>query len=157
MSNTLSNELLGQLFAQNSDDPFLVLVTLTHPSFAAPIYLVNNTRDIISRGNTYRAFPMKVRLPVDDGETARDFTMEFDNASLELIEEIRSVTTQIGVKVEMILASIPDVVQMEQADLAINSLTYNASKIIARVVLDSFLNVEITSEKYGPGNFPGIF
>jgi len=100
---------------------------------------------------------MKIRLPVDDGETVRDFAIEFDNASLELIEEIRSVTSQIGIKLEMILASMPDVVQMEQADLKIITLNYNATKITARVVLDSFLSVELTSEKYNPSNFPGIF
>lgn len=157
MSNTLSPQLLDQIFAQNSDDPFLSLVTLTHDTFASPIRLVNNTKNITSRGNVYQAFPMKVRLPVDDGESARDFTIEFDNASLELIEEIRTVTSQIGIKLEMILASLPNVVQMEQADLKIVSLNYTATKITARVVLDSFLNVELTSEKYNPSNFPGIF
>jgi len=157
MSNTLSPELLAQIFAQSSNDPFLTLVTLTHESFATPIRLVNNSKPITSRGNEYLAFPMKIRLPVDDGETVRDFAIEFDNASLELIEEIRSVTSQIGIKLEMILASMPDVVQMEQADLKIITLNYNATKITARVVLDSFLSVELTSEKYNPSNFPGIF
>lgn len=157
MSNTLSPELLAQLFSQTSDDPYLTLVTLSHETFDADITLVNNTKDIISRGITFTAFPMKIRFPVDDGESARDFTVDFDNASLELIEEIRSVTTQIGVKLEMILASLPDVVQVEQAELTIATLTYTANKITARIVLDSFLNVEMTSERYGPSNFAGIF
>lgn len=157
MPNSLSPELLAQIFAQESDDPFLTLITLTHDTFAQDIRLVNNSRDIVSRGDTYRAFPVKIRLPVDDGETARNFTMEFDNASLELIEEVRSVTTQIKVKLEMILASLPDVVQMEQPELSIVSLSYNARSIRANVVLDNFLSTEVTSEKYGPGNFPGLF
>lgn len=157
MSNELSAELLAQLFKQDSEDPFLTLVTLSHESFEDDILLVNNTKDIVSRGNTYRAFPMKIKLPIDDGETTRDFTLEFDNASLELIEEIRSVTTAINVKMEMILASLPDVVQMSQEDLSMSSLSYNVNRITARVQLDSFLNVEITSERYNPKNFPGLF
>lgn len=157
MANNLSNELIAQLFAQESSDPFLTLVTLTHESFTAPIRLVNNTKDIVSRGNTFAAFPMKIRLPMDDGETARDFSIQFDNVSLELIEEIRTVTTQISVKLEMILASLPDVVQMAQDELAINSVTYNSQSIVAKIVLDSFLNVEMTSERYNPSNFPGLF
>lgn len=157
MPNTLSFQLLEQLFAQESNDPFLTLVTLSHSTFDSDIHLVNNTKSIVSRGNTYAPFPMKIRLPIDDGESARDFTLEMDNVSLELIKAIRSVTTQIGVKMEMILASMPDVVQMEQSDLLIVTMTYDAHKITARVVLDSFLAVEITSEKYNPSNFPGIF
>ncbi len=157
MSNELSPELLAQIFSQESNDPFLTLVTLSHASFVSDITLVNNTRNITSRGVEFRAFPMKIRLPVDDGETARDFQIDFDNASLELIEEIRSVTTQISVKLEMILASMPDVVQMEQDELLIVSLTYTAQRITARINMDSFLNVSMTSEQYLPSQFPGLF
>lgn len=154
--NNLSPQLLSQIFAQESDDPFLTLVTLTHPSFTT-IRLVNNTVDIESRGDTYMAFPMSVRFPVDDGETARDFTIQFDNVSLELIEEIRSVTDPISVKIELILASLPDDVQMEQDDLKIHQISYNATSIEAKIILDSFLTTQMTSETYGPTNFPGIF
>ncbi len=157
MSNSLSPELLAQLYGQSSEDPFLTLVTLSHTSFTSDVTLVNNTKDIVSRGITFEAFPMKIRFPVDDGETARTFAIDFDNASLELITQIRMVTTQIGVKVEMILASLPDVVQIEQDDLFVASLTYTKSKITAAIVMDSFLNVAMTSEQYNPNNFSGLF
>lgn len=156
MSNQLTPALLAQLFAQESSDPFLTLVTLTHDDFD-PIRLVNNSVDIISRGNTFMAFPMRIRFPIDDGETARDFTIDFDNVSLELITEIRSVTDPIGVKIEMILASMPDVVQIVQDELQILTLQYTATALSAKVILDNFLNTAMTSESYGPTNFPGIF
>jgi len=156
MANQLSPELLAQLYAQESSDPFLTLVTLSHPSFS-DIRLVNNQEAIISRGETYQPFPMRLRLPVDDGESARYFVIEFDNVGLELIEEIRSVTDAITVKLEMILASIPDSVQISQEDLKIQNISYNKSKITANIVLDNFLNTQMTSEKYTPTNFPGLF
>lgn len=157
MSNALSPELLAQLFAQESNDPFLFLLTLTHDEWDAPVYLVNNNENITSRGLVFQAFPMTVRLPVDDGESARIFTMEFDNVSLMLIDEIRSVTTPIKVKLEMILSSLPDEVQISQEELLIQSVNYNKSKISATIVLDNFLNVGLTSEVYAPNNFPGLF
>jgi len=155
VSNELSNELKQELFAQESGDPFLALVTLTHTTFTAR--LVNNTVDVISRGDTYLAFPMKIRLPVDDGETARDFSIEFDNVSLDLITQLRSVTGDIGVKIELILASLPDVVQMSHTDLLLRSVSYNSQRVSARIVLDSFLAVEMTSERYTPSIYPGMF
>jgi len=157
MPNMLSPELLAQLFSQESNDPFLTLVTLSHASFSQDIRLVNNTKNITSRGQEFQAFPMSIRLPVDDGETARSFTIEFDNVSLLLIEEIRQVTTPISVKIEMILASIPNDVQMSQEDLLIQNISYNKTRIVASIVLDNFLSTEVTSEKYGPLNFPGLF
>lgn len=156
MANQLSPELLAQLFAQESVDPFLVLFTLTHADFDT-IRLVNNSETIISRGDTFLAFPISMILPVDDGQTAREVTIDFDNVSLELIDAIRTVTTQIDVKMEMVLASMPDIVQMGIDELKITNISYNKQRISARLFLDTFLSTEMTSEKYDPSNFPGIF
>jgi hypothetical protein len=156
MTAALSPELLAQLFTQESNDPFLTLITLTHESFST-IRLVNNSVDIVSRGETFSAFPVKITLPVDDGESAREVRMEFDNVGLEILDEIRSVTTPIGVKLEMVLASIPDAVQIELGELAIHQINYNKSRISAVLIMDGFLNTEITSEKYVPSIYPGIF
>lgn len=155
MSNELTTALKAQLFAQQSADPFLTLVTLTGTNF--DFRLVNNTKDIVSGGKVYSAFPMKIRLPADDGETARDFQIEFDNASLQLIVALRSVTEPIDCQIDMILASMPDVIQMSVPDLKVRSVSYDKSKVSARIVLDNFLSVAMTSEKYTPSLYPGMF
>lgn len=156
MSNQISPELLAQLYYQNSDDPFLILVTLSHPSFTT-IRLVNNSENVISNGNVFQAFPMKIRLPVDDGETNREAQIEFDNVSLEILSEIRTVSTFIDVKIELILASSPDDIQISFEELKIQSVNYDKQKISARLFLDNFLNTALPSERYGATNFQGIF
>jgi hypothetical protein len=155
--NTLTPALLSQLYSQESNDPFLTLITLNHSSFSAPIRLVNNSVDIISRTNTFTAFPVRITLPADDGETAREVSIEFDNVSRELINEIRQVTDSIDVTLEMVLASIPDEVQIELAELKIYSISYNKTTINAKLAFDTFLNIEMDAEKYTPTNFPGLF
>lgn len=155
MSNELSTEVKSQIFAQESDDPFLTLVTLDHELFTAR--LVNNSTDIVSNSLLYTAIPMRVRLPIDDGETSRDFAIDFDNISLELISNLRAVTGDISVQIDLILASMPDVIQMSHADLRITTITYDKQRISARIVLDNFLNIEMTSERYTPSLYPGMF
>jgi hypothetical protein len=157
MPNALSPELVAQLFAQESDDPFLTLVTLSHDSFADDVRLVNNSVPIISRDKEFIPFPMRIRFPVDDGETAREFSIEFDNVSLDLIAGLRTVTDEIHVKIEMILASMPNVVQIEVDELKIATVGYNKSTVQAKIILDNFLNTEMTSERYSPSNFPGLY
>ena len=152
----LSNQLLTQLYKQESEDPFLMLLTLTHDDFA-PIYLVNNTEPIVSRGKSFIPFPVKITLPADDGETQREVAIEFDNASAALIAALRSVITPIEVTIEMILASAPDRVEIEIGELKIKNITYNKTSIQGRLFMDDFLNTEMTSEKYSPTNFPGLF
>ena len=156
MSNQLSPALLAQLYAQESDVPFLMLATLTHPSFPT-IRLVNNSEDIVSNGETFTAFPMRIRLPMDDGESTREVSIEFDNVSLTLIDELRTVTSPIDVKIDMILSSNPDDIQISLDELKMRNVTYNKQIVSARLYLDSFLNVELTSERYSPKLYPGLF
>lgn len=156
MANNISPALLAQLYAQESDVPFLMLVTLTHPSFST-IRLVNNSEDIVSNGNTFLAFPMRIKMPVDDGETTREVSIEFDNVSLDLIDELRLVTSPIDVKVELILSSNPNQVQISLEELKLRNVSYNKQRVTAKLYLDSFLNIELTSERYTPKNFPGLF
>ena len=100
---------------------------------------------------------MEIRLPPDDGDSAREVSIEFDNVSLELIDELRSITDAIDVKIDMILASDPDSIQLSVEDLKMRSVTYTAQRVSARLFMDSFLNVEMTSEKYLPTLYPGLF
>ena len=155
--NTLSPELLAQIYKQESEDPFLTLLTLDHTTFPSPIRFVNNSESIISRGETYLPFPMTITLPKDDGESTREFAIEFDNVGLDLIDELRTVTDYIDVTLEMVLASIPDAVQISFQELKIQSVSYTKTRVSARLFLDNFLNTQISSERYTPSNFPGIF
>jgi hypothetical protein len=157
ISNTLSPELLAQLYGQESNDPFLLLVTLSHVDFISTQRLVNNSEDIISNGNTYTAFPMRITLPVDDGEASKEVGIIFDNVGRDLIDEIRSITSPISVKIEMVLASIPNQVQITLDGLRIVNITYNRSTISAKLIMDDFLNTSMTSEQYTPSLYPGIF
>lgn len=157
MSNNLSPEMIAQLFSQSSSDPLLTLITLSHTSWAANKRFVNNTEDIISNGLTYSKFPMRITLPADDGESARQVAIEFDNVSLELTANFRMVTSPISVVLSMVLASIPNAVQMSIEELKIGQISYDRTKVSAKLYMDNFLTSALTSERYDPTTYPGIF
>ena len=154
--NTLDPSLLAQLYKQDSSDPFLMAITLSHSSFTT-LHLVNNSENITSNGIVFQSFPMTIILPVDDGESLREASIEFDNVSLQLIDEIRTVTSPIDVKIQMILASNPDLVQIELNDLRIRNISYNKQKITAKLIMDDFMSTNLTSEQYVPTIYPGLF
>jgi hypothetical protein len=155
--NQLSPELIAQLYAQESTDPFLPLLELSHPSFAETIRLVNNTVDVVSNGNTYRHYPFRLVLPADDGETVRAVELELDNTSAELIDELRSIVDPVQCKITLVLASDLDTPQIVLDFLELRSIEYDSRNIKAVIVMDDFLNTEVPSERYTPTNFPGIF
>lgn len=156
MSRELSNVFLQELYKQESGDPFLALFRLSHSSFST-IYLVNNTVNITSNGIEYTAFPVDLQLPVDDGETVREVLITLDNVSQLLIDELRTVTDAIDVEIDMVLASNPDLVEVSLGELKIKNIEYNALQIKGRLYMDDFLNTEISSEKYTPSLYAGIF
>ena len=153
----LPDSIRRELFKQESGEVVLTLLTLSHPSFGEPIRLVNNSSDVVSRGNVYVAFPFTITLPTDDGETFREASIVLDNTSLELIGHLRSVTEEIPAKLEIIMASLPDQVQMDFSELVLNSIQYNLKKISGSLVMDNFLNSEAASEKYTPSLYPGLY
>ena len=151
----LTPELLAQLYGQTSNDPFLMLVTIDYNG--TYLRFVNDIQDITSNGEVYQAFPMRITLPAEDGETDRTVKIVFDNVSLELIDEIRTATTPLPVQIDMILASNPDLVQISVTDLKIKNVQVDAQSIQASLFLDDVLNIEVPSEKYTPTTAPGIF
>jgi hypothetical protein len=156
MSRELSNEFLSELYSQESGDPFLSLFTISHSSFDT-LYLVNNTESITSNGQVFTPFPVTLVLPPDDGETARNVDIVFDNVSQLLIDELRAVTDLIDVRIDMVLASNPDDIEVSLGELKIKNIDYNAKQIRGTLIMDDFLSTELTSEKYTPTLYPGIF
>lgn len=157
MPTQIPQSLIQQLMRPETSDVVISLLTLDHPAWAAPIRIANNSSDIVSRGNVYTAFPFNLVLPADDGETTREANIVLDNTSLEIIGFFRSVIDEIPAKIEVIMARLPDEVQMDIPDLVVRNITYNKNRITAILSLDSFLNTELTSEKYTPAKFPGLF
>jgi len=156
MARTLTQPTLTQLFLQESSDPFLMLLTLSHPSYPT-IRLVNNNEDIVSRTNTFTALAMKIVLPTDDGESIPKMQIVLDNVPLELMDELRSTTTPANVTIEAVLASRPDIVEILITDLLLSNISYDNRKITATLGLNDFFNQRIPGEIYSPQLYPGMF
>jgi len=152
----LSPSLFAEMTARESSDPFLMLITISGQGIT-PIHMVNNTEPITSRSVEYIAFPLKVVLPVEDGDTTPIIKITFDNVSLELIDELRSITAPLTVEIEAVLASSPDTVEISYDQLKLGNITYNDQTVEASLFFDDILNSAIPSEKYEPQTYSGIF
>lgn len=154
---SFSNKLVKAVLEPNTGEVFLFLVTFTHPSLSEPVRLVNNLEDIVSRGFTYKAFPLELSLPPDDGDTLPSIRLVCQNASLELIEILRSVNGLLDVTIELILASTPGYIEAEISNMRVSSIDYNKDTITLNCTVDDFLNTSFPKERYLPNNFPGLF
>jgi len=158
MRDGLSPKLLKEVFAQQSHDPFLFLFTFTHPNYPGQFFrFVNDLQQITSRGNVFLPSAIKITLPVEDGNSIPIVALEMDNVGLDIMTELRKVTTPFSVLIELILASDPAYVEMALEDLLLSRLTYDQSKLTGTLTSDNFLSQKIPGSIYSPQHFPGLF
>ena len=142
---------------QTTDEVFLWLLTIQHQESNTTFRLVNNLEDVVSRGNTYMAFPFQFILPEDDGQTLPTIQISVDNVSLELIEIIRTYGTGITITSEIIMASAPDNVEYSIDDLSLVDATYNTQSVTLTAQIQDLLNQRFPADDYLPRTFPGMF
>lgn len=152
-----SQKLVEAVLAPNTGEVFLFLLTFTHESLPEPIRLVNDIDPIISRGNDFIAFPLEITLPMDDGENLPTLQISCQNASLELIDEIRSLQSPMSMKIELILASTPDYVEYEIDEMRVASVEYTKDSLTLTCTVDDLMNTSFPKERYLPSNFAGLF
>lgn len=152
-----SQRLVQAVLEPNTDEVFLFLLTFNHPSFAEPIRLVNNLDNITSNGHEFTAFPLDLALPMDDSDSLPSVQITVQNASLELVDEIRSIQSPMSMKLELILASTPNTIEVSIENMRIASIQYDKQTIQMTCTVDDLLNTAFPKEKYLPSNFPALF
>jgi hypothetical protein len=154
---TYSSAFVEAVVSQNTDQVFLFLLTLNHTDLTNPILVVNNTENITSNGNVYTAFPFNLVLPQDDGESLPQVVITLSNVSLEFIDEIRGLNGALDVKLDVILASSPNTIEMSIDGMKTYTISYDAQNIQATCQIEDVLNMSFPNELYLPSNFPGLF
>ena len=158
MPRNLSNKALQEIFSQNSSDPFLFLITFTHPNYLGQFFrFVNDLQNLTSRGNVFSAMAVKLTLPIEDGNSIPTITLEMDNVPLTIMTELRAQTAPFSVNIELVLASQPDILEMELSDMLLTKLNYSAEKLTGTLISDNLFAQKIPGSIYSPQHFPGLF
>ena len=153
----ITTEMLDSVFAAETDDVFLVLLTLEHPDLTDSIRLVHNKEDIESRSNTYTRFAFRPKFPDNVEGRAPTAQVEMDNVSLEIIREIRQIDTAPTVKLEIIRAADPDVVEMEWPEFYLRNIQWDVATIRGTLTLDNVVQEPFPAIAFTPAYFPGLF
>ena len=149
--------MVSAVFAAETAEIFLVLLTMEHPDLAQPIRVVHNQQDIDSRGNTYTRFAFLPKFPDNiEGQVPRA-ELVIDNVSLEIVREIRQLRTAPTVKLEVIRAAAPDTVEMSLPEFYLRNVTWDAETIRGTLSLDNVVQERFPALAFTPAHFPGLF
>jgi len=167
MARNLSSGFIAGLYSQESDEVVICLLTVTHEDLGAPIYLSSDptTRlsddpliyGTVSRSNEYLFLPFEFTLPDDKSDSPPRVQLTMDNTDRSLVAILRSIATPANIKVELVLASDLNTVEIQLPALQLSDVTMDDGKISATLVADALINEPHPAQLFTPGSFPGLF
>jgi hypothetical protein len=163
----LSLNFREALFAQESGEVPILLVTITHPELPEPIYLSTDPTERFStdplmyrtrsRGIDFLYAGIDVTLPDEQDKSPPASKPTIANVTRGLIPLARSVSTPPAVKIEVVLASDLDTVEMTWPAMDMTNLTYDASFLTFDLTIDALVMEPYPSSTFSPAYFPGLF
>lgn len=145
------------VYDPETGEAFLALLTIDHAAINPPIRAVNNTEDVVSRGDTFVAFPFDLILPESSAEAPPRARLIIDNVSREIAQSIRLITTAPTVLIEIIRASVPDTVEVALPLFFMRDVKWNALQVSGELVLEDLMSEPFPSLQFTPAHFPGLF
>jgi hypothetical protein len=141
--------------AISSPIAWLTLLTFTLDG-QEPLRVVNNTLDVVSRGNTFLACGFEIILPTDDGEAMPTVKLTLPNADREIIEWIRGFPTAPNLMMEIVLSNDPDTVERSIDWMRLVNVNYDALQITGTLAVENVLSAGFPGERYSPVRFPAL-
>lgn len=155
---TFSNNAKNSLIQLMTDEVWLALLHLKVD--AQNFYVVWPTDSpVTSNGQDYAPYPFDLILPVESLEANESAQITIDNVDLSLVSALRSAVQPLQFNLKLVLASTPNVIEFELADLMSDTIQFDASKISATLAVNDVWNQKFPSRggQYDPAQFPGLF
>jgi len=158
MPRDISLTALQSILAQETEEIWLVCLTITHADLSAPIRLVNDRQDLTRTAGTFSAFPFEVALPSDEERETPKASITIDNVDRTVIQALRDVTSAPEVTIEVVLLDSPNTVEAGPFVFQMHSVSYNAGTLQGELGYESdFLNEGFPAESFTPNTAQGLF
>lgn len=160
MSRPLSSLMQRIVRAQETDEVFVALITIEHPSIiGGALRLVQDLQDLISNGHTYTMFPFRLILPEDADEGVAEVMLSIDNVSQEVYATIKAIAPQSPptISIDLVLRSQPDVVEFSLPLLTLREVSADMLVIEGTLRGDEEDLNEFPRDSFTPQTTPGLF
>lgn len=158
MARKLSPLAIQSALAQETDEAWLFLLEVKHPDLATPYRWVNNTENIVSKGETFEPFPFSLSLSMDEESHLPEVALSIDNVERALVAVSRSSVIAPEFTIRLILASQPDIYEVEIFGLTLLEVSYDAYSFTGTLYADDLLNTRYPADVVSiAGGYQGLF
>jgi len=144
--------------ATSATESPLELLEIDHPTFGAPVRVVNDTQDVVSNGDTFAACAFYCQWPDDaDGRMPRA-RLVLDNVGRELAQLLEDSNGGEGATMRFVevLRSAPDTIERE-ATLELKNVEIVNMQVTGELGYEDILNRPAVAISYRPDVAPGLF
>ncbi len=162
----LSLQFRDALFAQETSEVPIFLLTITHSSLVDPIYLTTNPTErssdtpliykTVSRGIDFLYAAVDITIPDEEDKAPPASKLTIQNVTRDLVPLARSATSPPSIKIEAVLASSLDVVEFEYPALDMSNLQYDAGQLVFDLTMDALATEPYPGDTFSPAHFPGL-
>jgi Domain of unknown function (DUF1833) len=157
VARTLSSNAMQALLSEETGEVFLLLITITHASLGAPIYVTSDSQPTVSNGNTFQSWPFAVTLPDDDAQSAPAASITFDAVDQTVADAVAALPSAPSIQIQVVAASTPDTIEMESGELMLRNVKTDILTMSGDLAYDNVLNEAFPGRMVTPTTVPGVF
>ncbi len=161
-----SNSFREAAYAQETDQVFIALLTITSDTLTEPVYVASDAYEmlptaqvegVLSNGNEFIYLPFDIVLPRDDDTGTVSAKLKIENIDREIVSIVRSITKPVDVKIQVVLSGDVDFVELEYNNFKLSNVSYDAEFVEGDLTLDYWGLEPFPSGRFTPSGFPGLF
>lgn len=154
---SLSTVLQRAIYAQDTKEVVLMLLTIAHANLVTPIRVVNNLEAITSQGYTWAAFPFEVSLPIESDDQIPVMTLRIDNVDRQIVTAVRNLQGPPDITLDIVVASQPDIVEATFVGFKLKNVSYDNLVVEGEMRLEEILSEPYPQHRMTPHWFAGLF
>ena len=152
-----STQLKKAATAPETDEVLITLLTI-YVDNTPLLYLCDNTESIVSDGKEFIPCAFKALLPDQTADGNKTCRLQIDNTTLEVYKVIKSaINHKITTEVAIVLASTPDEYEQGPFNFILRNISASVSSITGELYDIYMQDKKLTSKRYTPEDFPGLF
>lgn len=157
MSRTVSSLTRQALYAAETGEAFLILLTLNHASLSTPIRVTSDSVETTSRGNVFAAFPFELVLPDDQDKVSPRARLVIDNIDRQIVQAVRTLSSAPTVLIEIVRAESADTVEAQFVDFKLTNVSYDSHRVEGVLTIEDFTAEPFPAATFSPSLFPSLF
>ena len=163
MSRSLSSVALQALYAQETDEVFVPLVLINHPSMDEPVRVAGSRHDVVTNDElannvTYQSYPFTIQLPDESDDRPPEVSLVIDNIDKRIVDSVRTaIDGSPTVTLTVVLESSPTTIEAGPFSFTVRNVEWNRLTVKGVISYESVLDEPYPAGTFNPVEFPGLF